>query len=149
MELEHELQQKAFRNEHTKALLNILFTASWLTTRQMHLFKPHGLTGPQYNVLRILRGQHPHPATINLITGRMVDRTSNVSRIVDKLVAKGLVDRRICEQDRRSVDVLITDAGLALLKRLDVHEQDFMETTIALSADEAGELNRLLDKLRS
>ena len=148
MQLEKEIHQKKFKSEHTKAALNVLFTASWISLRYTQFFRRFSLTTPQFNVLRILRGQHPKPATISLITERMLDRTSNASRIVDKLVQKGLVDRRVCPSDRRSVDVLINDAGLALLKELDAHEHEFEKQTIALTRQEAEELNRLLDKLR-
>ncbi len=76
------------------------------------MLKPFKITTQQYNVLRILRGQHPNPASINLIIERMLDKMSNASRIVDKLVAKKLADRKVCPEDRRMVDVLITDKGI-------------------------------------
>jgi DNA-binding MarR family transcriptional regulator len=149
MELEKEICQKSFSSEYAKATLNILFTASWLNARQMKLFKPHGLTSPQYNVLRILRGQHPGPATIGLISERMVDRTSNVSRIVDKLLDKGLIDRRTCKSDRRAVDIYITGKGLSLLEELDSSLPELERSSFALSRNEVRVLNSLLDKLRS
>jgi DNA-binding MarR family transcriptional regulator len=99
-------------------------------------------------VLRILRGQHPKPATVNLLMERMLDKTSNVSRIMDKLEVKGLATRKQCSNDRRSVDILITDAGLELLKKMDVAMEKQQIGLQNLTEEETKELNRLLDKIR-
>jgi DNA-binding MarR family transcriptional regulator len=104
---------------------------------------------PQYNILRILRGQYPKPATVNLLIERMLDKTSNASRIVDKLVAKGLVSRTQCEHDRRTVDVLITQAGLDLLERIAADTKDSFFGLQHLTEAEAETFNQLLDKIRS
>jgi len=101
---------------------------------------------PQFNLLRILRGQYPKPATINLLIERMLDKTSNASRLVDKLEAKNLVTRKQCPNDRRTVDVLITQAGLDLLSRMD--EEDIYQAINNLTEPEARQLNLLLDKIR-
>ena len=126
----------------------MLYTANWLEQEQSNLFKPFGVTLPQYNVLRILRGQHPKPATVSLLIERMLDKTSNASRIVDKLEAKGLVTRKQCPNDRRTVDVLITDKGLALLKEIDVLDDNTRTGIHNLTEEETREFNRLLDKIR-
>jgi len=112
------------------------------------LLKPFGLTTAQYNVLRILRGQYPKPATVNLIIERMLDKTSNASRIVDKLVLKKLTERKICNKDRRRVDVIITKKGLALLEDIDKPEDEWYSRIKILNKSEAMNLNFLLDKIR-
>ncbi len=148
MKIEEEIKQSSFKSEYQKAYINMIYTAGWLELAQAALFKPFGVTLPQYNILRILRGQHPKPATISLLIERMLDKTSNASRIVDKLEAKGLVTRKQCPEDRRTVDVLITDKGLALLKEMDEFEGGQKTGIANLTEKEAQELNRLLDKIR-
>jgi DNA-binding MarR family transcriptional regulator len=146
--LEDEIKQPSFKSIYQKAFINLMFTSGWVQTRQNQIFRTYDLTGPQFNILRILRGQYPKPATINLLIDRMLDKTSNASRIVDKLVAKGLVTRQPCEHDRRTVDVIITPAGLAVLTRIDEEEKDIHSGLINLTETEAAELSRLLDKIR-
>ncbi|MBV6642465.1 MAG: MarR family transcriptional regulator [Cyclobacteriaceae bacterium] len=149
MGISEDIKQEKFRSELSKAIINVVYTNSWLNTRQTRLFKEYGLTMPQYNVLRILRGQHPKPATVNLLIDRMLDKSSNASRIVDKLEAKKLVIRKQCSNDRRAVDVLISDAGLQLLEQIDAKLDKWENQLIGLSEEECGQLNVLLDKLRT
>ena len=148
MKIEDEIKQSAFKSEYHKAYINLLFTSNWLQQEQSQLFKPFGVTLPQYNVLRILRGQYPKPATVTLLIERMLDKTSNASRIVDKLEAKELVTRKQCPNDRRTVDVLITEKGLALLKEMDALDDESKPGLRNLTDEELKELNRLLDKTR-
>lgn len=148
MELEKELKQKSFKSEHVKLAVNVLYTGNWMQFVHAQTFKPYGLTVQQFNVLRILRGQHPNPCTVNLIVDRMMDKSSNASRIIDRLLAKGLVDRKQCEKDRRAVDVLISDKGLELLKELDGVINNLEHRFKTLTDEEAHTLNMLLDKLR-
>ena len=148
MRIEDEIKQKQFSSAYHRMSVNILFTASWLQTNHLRMLKPHGLTPQQYNVLRILRGQHPNAASVGLIQERMLDRSSNASRLVDKLVAKKLVDRKTCPDDRRQVDIKITASGLELLERMDVDMKKWEELMKTLSEDEARQLGDLLDKLR-
>lgn len=148
MKLEHEIKQARFKSPYHKLAVNLLYTGSWFGTQHGRLLKPYGLTPPQYNLLRILRGRHPNPITVNVIRERMLDKMSNVSRLVEKLRLKGLVERHVCETDRRAVDVLITDQGLALLHDLDATEQEWLSLLNTLDVDEAQRLNDLLDKLR-
>ena len=148
MKIEDEIQQKSFKSETQKAYINIVYTANFLAVKQAAVFKPFGITLPQFNVLRILRGQHPKPATVNLLMERMLDKTSNVSRIMDKLEVKKLATRKQCPNDRRSVDILITETGLELLKKMDVALEEQQIGLQNLTNDEAQELNRLLDKIR-
>ena len=119
MRIEDEIKQPHFRDEFQKAYINLIYTAGWLQLRQAAAFKPFGLTLPQFNILRILRGQHPLPATVALLIDRMLDKTSNASRIVDRLEEKQLVTRTVCPANRRAVDIRITKAGLALLDQIE------------------------------
>ncbi len=148
MRLEDEIKQRRFRSSVHKTALNVLFTGNWLHRMHAQVLKPHGLTPEQYNVLRILRGQHPKPATVNLLKERMLEKMSNVSRLVEKLRVRELVDRHICPDDRRAVDIFITDQGLALLLKLDACEQAWLSKMGELTEEESETLNRLLDKLR-
>ena len=148
MKLEDEIQQKKFKSIEQKLLLNLIYTTNWLTSKQDSLFKDSGITVQQYNVLRILRGQYPNPCSIKLIKERMLDRMSDTSRIVDKLFAKKLLERKECPNDRRSVDIIITEQGLELLKSLDYIDDLSKQNTKSLNAKEINILNELLDKLR-
>ena len=149
MRIEDEIKQPAFRDSFHKAHINLLFTASWLQMRQAVAFKPYGLTLPQFNILRILRGQHPLPATVALLIDRMLDKTSNASRIVDRLEEKKLVTRTVCPANRRAVDIRITVAGLELLERIEHDGVLRVSGLTQLSEAEARQLNALLDKIRS
>jgi DNA-binding MarR family transcriptional regulator len=149
MSLETDLQQDKFTNEFNKAAVNILFTSSWLYNINANRLKDHGITPEQYNVLRILRGSHPKPMMLAEITARMIDKSSNATRLVEKLKQKGLLKREICENNRRQVDISITDKGLSILKKIDAAESEWLSTLKSISKSEAVELNRILDKLRS
>jgi DNA-binding MarR family transcriptional regulator len=148
MEIGKEIKQEKFKNEHQKMLINILFTSSWLSSKHACTLKPYGISVQQYNLLRILRGQYPTPVTINLLIDRMLDKNSNASRLVEKLRLKKLVERAICENDRRAVNVVITEKGLALLTELDRQEESFLKELKSLSSKVAELLSALLDKLR-
>ena len=148
MGIAEEIKQEKFRSQYSKAVVNIIYTSAWINQKHLALFKSHGLTTPQFNILRILRGQYPSPATVNLLIDRMLDKSSNASRIVDKLEEKGLVIRRQCSNDRRAVDVLISEAGLSLLSQLDNELAQAEREMNNLSEVENEQLNMLLDKLR-
>ncbi|MDP1744257.1 MAG: MarR family transcriptional regulator [Bacteroidota bacterium] len=150
MKIGNEIKQTKFKSEYQKMLINILFTSGWLTSKHASQLKPYGISSQQYNILRILRGQHPKPATVNLLIDRMLDKNSNASRLVEKLRLKKLVERAICPDDRRAVNVAITKKGLDLLIELDEHEESFINKELKkLSEEEAEQINLLLDKLRS
>lgn len=146
--IEEEIQQNKFLSEHHKMVLNIIYTANWIEYHNSQKLKKYELTPAQFNILRILRGQHPKPATVNLLIERMLDKMSNASRLVDKLTEKKLVERRVCKIDRRAVDVLITQAGLELLVLIDKEQAGWDQAFANLSQTEALEVNRLMDKLR-
>lgn len=149
MGIAEDIKQKKFKNEFSKAMVNLIYTNSWLNQKHIALFRPYGLTTPQFNILRILRGQHPEPSTVNTLIDRMLDKSSNASRIVDKLEEKELVVRRQCKDDRRAVDVFISSKGLELLEQLDAAMQEWEGSTPKLSEEESRTLNELLDKMRS
>jgi len=148
MKIEDEIKQVRFKDSHQKAVINILYTSNWLMENQAKLLKPFGITPQQFNVLRILRGQSPNPATIKLIKERMLDKMSDASRIVEKLRIKGLVERDICPTNRRNVDVKITEKGLKLLSDLDEYNPELHKLMNNLNSQEIDHLNSILDKLR-
>jgi len=146
--IEDAIQQKEFKNPFTKAVVNLLYTHSYLVTAQNGLLKPHDLSPEQYNVLRILRGQNGVPTTVSSIQDRMLNKMSNASRLVEKLKSKDLVKREECPSDRRQVDILITDKGLQLLEILEKQVDESHKNFLHLNEEEVNLLNDLLDKLR-
>ena len=148
MSLEQDIKQEKFANEYEKMTVNLLFTSSWLYNINAARLKPYGITPEQYNVLRILRGGHPKSMMLADITSRMIDKNSNATRLVEKLRQKGYLKREICEDNRRQVDIFITDKGLTILKKIDADAEDFLGTLKNINKTEAQELNRILDKLR-
>lgn len=147
--IEQDIQSTAFSSAAHKAQVNIIYTAHWINQQTAQRLKPYGLSLQQFNILRILRGRGKEPSTIKLLTERMLDKMSNASRLVDKLKEKGLVSRKECPDDRRRVDILITDAGLRLLSEASAaidRQTEGIERY--LSPSEAEEISRLLDKLR-
>lgn len=149
MRLEEEIKQSVFSSEQEKAMINILFTGNWLNLKQSQIFKCFDITTQQYNVLRILRGRKGEAATVKLINGRMLDKSSNVSRLVDKLVQKKWAVRKFNTVDRRQVDVYITQEGLDLLERMK-RETRSLETLLkGLDPKELVRLNETLDRLRA
>ncbi len=148
MKIEEELKTKKFVNEKQKAVLDILFTAAWLSSKFACVIKPFGLSEPQYNILRILNGSFPNSLSVLDIKTRMIDRMSNVSRLVEKLKAKGLVERTLHPEDRRRVEVSITAKGQKVLKEIFDASPDPAKYPEALSMRDAKELVRILDKMR-
>ena len=148
MKLEDEIKQSKFVNERQKAIINIIYTANWISSVQHKLFKKNNLTAPQYNVLRILRGHAPEALTVSSIQERMLDKMSNASRLVDKLVEKGFALRTINDVDRRQVDVTITEKGLAILEKIAPDLNKFHDETMAINEEEAEIMNKVLDKIR-
>jgi MarR family transcriptional regulator, 2-MHQ and catechol-resistance regulon repressor len=149
MGIDHDILQAKFRNEHQKAVVNLLFTYNWVTERSREVFATEDITPQQFNILRILRGSHPQPLSTLQIRERMLDKMSDTSRIVDRLIAKGLVKKAVCKDDRRLVDVMITDKGKRLLERLDIRQDELDNIIGNLSKKEATMLSELLDKVRS
>ncbi|HZI53802.1 MAG TPA: MarR family transcriptional regulator [Chitinophagaceae bacterium] len=148
MGIEEDIRQSKFRNEHQKAGINMIYTYGWIMERQKQLFAIEDITPQQFNILRILRGSQPQPLSTLQIRERMLDKMSDTSRIVDRLIAKGLVKKGISQTDRRLVDVIISKKGEKLLERMDKRQDDLDNITGNLSIKEAATLSRLLDKIR-
>ena len=149
MGIEQDIQQSRFRNAHQKAAVNLLFTGAWLRDKMKIIFDREDITAQQFNILRILRGSFPNPLSTLQIRERMLEKMSDTSRLVDRLMAKGLVKKIICKTDRRLVDILITEKGKKLLERLDQCSGEMDAILINLSEKEAAQLSDLLDKLRN
>ena len=147
MKIEEEIKQQKFKSDHQKALINLLYTASWLQSRQQDFFKPYKITAQQFNILRILKGQHPKSISATEIKTRMLDRNSDVSRLLDRLVAKELITKKTCPNDKRATDVNITETGLALLNSLEKNQAE-MDGVLCINEEEAAQLSQLLDKCR-
>lgn len=148
MGIQHDIKQSKFRNEYQKSMVNIIYTASWITEKLREIFSKYNLTHQQYNVLRILRGSHPQPLSTREIRNRMLDKMSDASRIVDRLIAKGLASKRVCKSNKRLVDVTITEKGKLLLHEMDAHADEMDSIMHHISEAEARALNRILDKIR-
>ncbi len=148
MRIEEEIRQEKFKSEYQKLVINQLFTGKWVGERISRHLKPFGLTSPQYNVLRILRGQNGKAMSVNSITERMIDKMSNVSRLLDKLVSKSYIERTTCPKDRRQLDVIISNKGIRIIDQIEQLDDDLFEDFQNLSLEEAKKLNNLLDKLR-
>ncbi|MEN2284236.1 MarR family transcriptional regulator [Algoriphagus sp. SE2] len=148
VKIEEAIQQKEFKDPYNKVVVNLLYTNSFLVTSQNALFKPYGISPEQYNVLRILRGQNGVPTTVSSIQERMLNKMSNASRLIEKLKLKGFVKRSECPNDRRQVDVLITEKGLKILTELQLKVEKGNKMFVHLNIDEVNQLNDLLDKLR-
>lgn len=149
MSLQKDIHQlRSFRNEHQKAVVNIIFTNNWLTEKIKSFLEREDITPQQFNILRILRGSFPQPLSTLQIRERMLDKMSDTSRIVDRLVAKELVKKSSCKSDKRLVDVVITDKGKMLLENLDNHSDEMDDIIGNLTEAEAKALNKLLDKAR-
>lgn len=138
-----------FKSEFQRAMLNIMFTAYWLEDQSAEVFKSYGISMQQYNVLRILRGQKGKPANLFLIQDRMIHKMSNATRLVEKLRLKGYVKRVTCEENRRKVEITITDKGLHMLDEIEPKiRKSEADTFSSLTEKDAIQLGRLLDKLR-
>jgi len=145
--IDEELQTR-FESEQQKAMLNVMFTANWFRSRQTSLFKPYGISPQQYNILRILRGAKGR-MNMHSVKERMIDRAPNATRLTDKLIAKGLVERERCEEDRRIVYVRISEKGLDLLKQIDKQNKDDMADLVdRIPDEEAVVVNSVLDRMR-
>ncbi|MDQ3846381.1 MAG: MarR family transcriptional regulator [Bacteroidota bacterium] len=149
MGIEKEIHQATFRSKKQKAMINLLYTYGWVLERIKNFLAREDITHQQYNILRILRGAAPEPLSTLQIRERMLDKMSDTSRIVDRLILKGLVKKCTCPKDKRLVDVTITEKGQKLLKNLDDEAHEMEAIMGSLTEKEAEMLNALLDKLRN
>ncbi len=145
--IEDLIKQSKFRDEKHKAVITVIYASNLLAGFHEEYFSKYNLTVQQYNVLRILRGQFPHPITVNLIRERMMDKMSDTSRIVERLRKAGFVERNVRRDDRRAVDVLITQKGLDVLTEIDRHDEKTDKPTKFLSQEESKTLSTLLEKM--
>jgi len=145
MRLEEEIYQQKFESVFHKLHLNLNYTNNWLREKESQLFRQFGITPQQYNVLRILRGNYPNPYSTAQIRERMLDKLSDASRIVDRLLRKGLVERKVCPADKRLVDIIVSKQGLVLLSKMEESIQMSSALLKNLSTEEAVLVNQLLD----
>jgi DNA-binding MarR family transcriptional regulator len=148
MRIDDEIQSSKFEDNYQKVVINISYTEGWLKNTFNCHFEKHNLTQQQFNILRILRGQYPKPATVNLLKERMIDKMSDASRIVDRLVQKEMITRCTNNKDRRAVDIRISEKGLEILSIMDGEFKTKEILQKNLSPEEAAQLSDLLDKLR-
>lgn len=150
MKIEEVIKSNVIMDDTKKVILNIMYTQNVINDKFVELLKPYELSGEQYNVLRILRGQKGNPANMCIIQERMLAKSSNTTRLIDKLLLKELVTREVCPENRRKIEVLITQKGMNILAELDPkvneHEQLFASN---LTAAELEQLNHLLEKYRT
>jgi DNA-binding MarR family transcriptional regulator len=150
MRIEDVVRSNVTMGLSQKAVLNIIYTQNDINERLIEILKPYDLSNEQFNVLRILRGQKGNPANMCVIQERMLAKTSNTTRLVDKLLLKEFVTRKVCKENRRKIEVLITEKGLDILKELDPKVDNYEQNIVAnLSSSELEQLNDLLEKIRT
>jgi DNA-binding MarR family transcriptional regulator len=147
MGIEQDIQQPNFRNEFQKMGINLLFTANWLNEQIGKMLSEEGVTQQQYNILRILRGSATPLSTLK-IRERMLDKMSDTSRIVDRLIAKELVVKNTCEKDKRLVDIILSPKGISLVDQLDQYNERIDALLKGINESEAKTMNQILDKIR-
>jgi len=148
LKIEEEIKQKRFTSVHQVAHLNTMFTANWLVSLAKVALKPFGVTHQQYNVLRILQGKKQFPCSADSIKEVMIDKSPDLTRLLDRLIDKGYVSRSVCEANRRKLDIVITERGMALLKRIKPKIAAYFRQAKKITDQEAIELSRILDKMR-
>ncbi len=148
MGIEKDIQQSCFRNGFQKMGINLIYTANWLNEKIVHILANEEITQQQYNILRILRGSECPLSTLK-IRERMLDKMSDTSRIVDRLIAKGLVEKNACLKDKRLVDITISKKGLILVDKLDQFNNQIDAVLKGVDEKEAQTINQLLDKIRA
>lgn len=148
MKIEEEIKQGKFGSVRQKAHLNILFTANWLVDKTKEILKPFDITHQQYNVLKILKGRFPESCAAYAIKEVMIDKGPDLTRLVDRLMVKGYVTRSECEENRRKLDITITKDGMSLTKKIEPLLEKQLKEHDRITQKEAGELSRILDKMR-
>lgn len=148
MSIEEDIKQKKFKNDYQKGTVNLIYTYHWLNDKSKEFFKTHDLTTQQFNILRILRGSNPKPCTINDLKERMLDKMSDASRLVDRLIKKELVKKTQLKTDKRVSNITITNKGLHLLEIIDKKSSSLDKLLSNLDENEIQQFNFLLDKIR-
>lgn len=149
MGIAEDIQQNKFKNSHQKAAINLIYTYNWVNEKIRCTLEKESLTNQQFNVLRILRGSYPNPLSTLQIRDRMLDKMSDTSRIVDRLIKKNLAHKSTCQSDKRLVDINISEEGLSLLSKLDKDDNSIDDLLSNLSTEDVEALNNLLDKIRA
>ncbi|MBL7763206.1 MAG: MarR family transcriptional regulator [Chitinophagaceae bacterium] len=149
MGIDKDIHQVHFQNEYHRALVNILFTYGWVMEQIKNLLEPFDITPQQFNILRILRGSYPNPLSTLQLRERLLDKMSDTSRIVDRLITKSLVKKTISSKDRRLVDITISDKGRKLLQKIDLRQNEIDGILSNMTESEAETLSKLLDKIRN
>jgi len=148
MKLEEVIKSSRFANDKHKASLNILYSAYWLKDHFIAALKPHGISMEQHNVMRILKGSHPDRMRVKDIAARMVEKSSNVPRILDKLEPKGLTTRTASESDKRETFVSLTESGIVLIENARKSIDEITEKILHINDEDAITLNNILEKMR-
>ncbi|SMD33105.1 DNA-binding transcriptional regulator, MarR family [Reichenbachiella faecimaris] len=148
MKFEEEIKQSSFKNPKEKAIVNILYTGNWLRDRSEGLLKPKGINEQHFNILRILRGRYPLTICPGEIKEVLINKRGDLTRLLDKLVTMGLVTRDVNPDNRRMINLKISDAGLNMLSDLDPKLEELNQKNNALSHEESEQLSHLLDKMR-
>jgi MarR family transcriptional regulator, 2-MHQ and catechol-resistance regulon repressor len=149
MSIEEDIKSTVKLQSYQKTVINLVYTSNWMKEKSKGFYKDYDISSEQYNVLRILRGQKGNPANLSTIQERMLNKMSNTTRLIDKLIKKELVIRQSCESNRRKIEIYITKKGLTLLAELDsIVDSNNKELTKNLNTNELEKLNTLLDKLR-
>jgi DNA-binding MarR family transcriptional regulator len=148
MNIKEEIKQTRFRNNYQEATINIIYSSGWLANKHKDFFSKFGITAQQFNILSILKGQQPNKISGADIKSRMMDKNSDVSRLLDRLILKELIVKRKCPNDKRAADIEISNNGLELLEAIhaNIHELDSMLSKI--TEQEAKQLSTILDKIR-
>jgi len=146
--LETEIKQETFDSDIQKATLNVMYTSNYIRDKTLPFFKDYGILQQHYNVLRIVRGKKGEPVSPGKIIEVMLDKGRDLTRLVDKLVKVGYLERKVCSSNRRKVDIFITEQGLDITSKIETRINNWYGN-LGLSATEADQLNELLDKLRS
>ena len=146
--IDEEINQSKFESDFQRAHLNLIFTANWFRDQSKAMFKQFDLTSQQFNVLRILKGAHPKVCSAGYIKDVMIDKSPDLTRLIDRLISKGLVSRCVCPDNRRKLDITITDKGISLLNKINPIVKKESEKLDNITKQEAVELSRILDKMR-
>jgi DNA-binding MarR family transcriptional regulator len=148
MDLHKETGTEKFESIYHQSIVNVLFTYNWCNGRLKEVINPYHITAQQFNILKILNDQLPHPSTVNFLKARMLDKMCDASRIVDRLIQKELVIKSVSKADKRSVDIIISKKGIDLLSKISTEHTLSSIVSDHLNEQEAEQLNELLDKLR-
>lgn len=148
MGIKEDIRQENFPNNKLMAVVNVMYSHNWLRDLNQPIFKKHNILSQHYNILRIVRGKHPKTVSPGAIKDVMIDKGRDLTRLVDKLVKLGLLQRDLCEHNRRKMEISITTEGLELVSKVELATAEVFQT-LSLNEEEALQLSNLLDKMRA